>query len=73
MDEINAAVAQMDEMTQKNAALVEETTAATQSLANQANDLRARRLLPPHGVAEGPANLPHSAQKISNNLTMICP
>ncbi|WP_029006887.1 methyl-accepting chemotaxis protein [Azospirillum halopraeferens] len=41
LDEINATVAQMDEMTQKNAALVEETTAAAQSLAAQANDLRA--------------------------------
>jgi len=40
LDEINATVAQMDEMTQKNAALVEETTAAAQSLASQAHDLR---------------------------------
>ena len=40
LDEINATVAQMDEMTQRNAALVEETTAAAQSLANQAGDLR---------------------------------
>ncbi|OYD80614.1 methyl-accepting chemotaxis protein, partial [Azospirillum brasilense] len=40
LDEINATVSQMDEMTQKNAALVEETTAAAQSLANQATDLR---------------------------------
>ncbi|MEI6558089.1 MAG: methyl-accepting chemotaxis protein, partial [Rhodospirillaceae bacterium] len=31
IDEINSAVAQLDEMTQKNAALVEETTAAAQS------------------------------------------
>jgi methyl-accepting chemotaxis protein len=30
----------MDEMTQKNAALVEETTAAAQSMAGQAGDLR---------------------------------
>ena len=40
LDEINSTVAHMDEMTQKNAALVEETTAAAQSLANQATDLR---------------------------------
>lgn len=39
LDEINATVATMDEMTQKNAALVEETTAAAQSMTNQANDL----------------------------------
>ncbi len=41
LDEINSAVASMDEMTQKNAALVEETTAAAQSMAGQASDLRA--------------------------------
>ncbi|MBF0562069.1 MAG: HAMP domain-containing protein [Alphaproteobacteria bacterium] len=40
LDEINSAVATMDEMTQKNAALVEETTAAAQSMAGQASDLR---------------------------------
>ena len=40
LDEINAAVAAMDEMTQKNAALVEETTAAAQSMSGQATDLR---------------------------------
>nr|WP_246499872.1 methyl-accepting chemotaxis protein [Azospirillum soli] len=40
LDEINVTVSHMDEMTQKNAALVEETTAASQSLANQATDLR---------------------------------
>jgi methyl-accepting chemotaxis protein len=41
LDEINATVAQMDEMTQKNAALVEETTAAAQAMAGQAGDLKA--------------------------------
>ena len=40
LDEINSAVATMDEMTQKNAALVEETTAAAQAMAGQASDLR---------------------------------
>ncbi|MEI6987426.1 MAG: methyl-accepting chemotaxis protein [Rhodospirillaceae bacterium] len=40
LDEINSAVAAMDEMTQKNAALVEETTAAAQSMSGQAGDLR---------------------------------
>ena len=39
LDEINSAVAAMDEMTQKNAALVEETTAAAHSMSGQANDL----------------------------------
>ena len=40
LDEINNTVSHMDEMTQKNAALVEETTAAAHSLAGQAGDLR---------------------------------
>jgi len=39
IEEINSAVAQMDEMTQQNAALVEESTAAAQSLVEQANEL----------------------------------
>ncbi|MEI8395681.1 MAG: methyl-accepting chemotaxis protein [Rhodospirillaceae bacterium] len=39
LEEINSAVASMDEMTQKNAALVEETSAAAQSMAGQAADL----------------------------------
>lgn len=37
--EINTAVAQMDEMTQQNAALVEETNAAVQSLAHKGEEL----------------------------------
>ncbi len=40
LEEINAAVAGLDEMTQKNAALVEETTAAAQAMSGQASDLR---------------------------------
>ncbi|MEO5337033.1 MAG: nitrate- and nitrite sensing domain-containing protein [Magnetospirillum sp. WYHS-4] len=39
LDEVNTAVSQMDEMTQQNAAMVEESTAAAQSLANQAQEL----------------------------------
>ena len=40
IDEINLAVAHLDEMTQKNAALVEETTAASQAMAGQSRDLK---------------------------------
>jgi methyl-accepting chemotaxis protein len=40
LEEINASVAGMDDVTQKNAALVEETSAAAQSMAGQAADLR---------------------------------
>jgi methyl-accepting chemotaxis protein len=39
LDQINTAVGSMDEATQRNAALVEETTAAAQSLNSQANEL----------------------------------
>ncbi|PWC39152.1 methyl-accepting chemotaxis protein [Azospirillum sp. TSO35-2] len=41
LDEINSTVANMDEMTQKNAALVEETTAAAHAMSGQAGDLKA--------------------------------
>nr|WP_298725560.1 methyl-accepting chemotaxis protein [uncultured Ferrovibrio sp.] len=39
LEQINTAVASMDEMTQRNGALVEETSAAAQALATQAGEL----------------------------------
>ncbi len=39
LDQINTAIGNMDEITQRNAALVEETTASAQSLASQATEL----------------------------------
>ncbi len=39
IDQVNKAVMQMDQGTQQNAALVEETTSASQSMAHQAKDL----------------------------------
>ncbi len=39
IDQVNAAVTQMDEMTQQNAALVEESTAAAHALAEQSREL----------------------------------
>ncbi len=39
INEINTAIAQMDEVTQQNAALVEENSAAAQALVDQANQL----------------------------------
>jgi methyl-accepting chemotaxis protein len=39
LEQINSAVGQMDEMTQRNGALVEETSASAQSLSNQAEEL----------------------------------
>lgn len=41
IEEVNSAIAQMDEVTQQNAALVEENTAASQSLVKQAENLDA--------------------------------
>ncbi|MBS4048831.1 MAG: PAS domain S-box protein [Alphaproteobacteria bacterium] len=40
LEQINTAVASMDEMTQRNGALVEETSASAQSLSNQAQELQ---------------------------------
>jgi methyl-accepting chemotaxis protein len=40
LQQINTAIASMDEMTQRNGALVEETTASAQSLSNQAQELQ---------------------------------
>ncbi len=42
IDEVSKAVSQMDEMTQQNAALVEEAAAAAESMRNQASDLNNR-------------------------------
>jgi methyl-accepting chemotaxis protein len=39
IQEVNRAVAQLDEMVQQNAGLVEESTAAASTLQSQANDL----------------------------------
>jgi methyl-accepting chemotaxis protein len=39
LEQINTRSASMDEMTQRNGALVEETSAAAQSLSNQAEEL----------------------------------
>ncbi|KAB8036560.1 methyl-accepting chemotaxis protein [Janthinobacterium aquaticum] len=39
IDQVNQAIAQMDQVTQQNAALVEEAAAATQSLQDQAGEL----------------------------------
>lgn len=39
LSEVNASINQMDQVTQQNAAIVEETTAASRSLAEEADDL----------------------------------
>ncbi|MGO6906063.1 methyl-accepting chemotaxis protein, partial [Rhizobium ruizarguesonis] len=40
LQSVNATVNQMDQMTQQNAAMVEETTAASRELADEADSLR---------------------------------
>jgi len=40
IEQVNVAISQMDEVTQQNAALVEEASAAAQSMASQASSLR---------------------------------
>lgn len=40
LDQVNASVGEMDRMTQQNAAMVEETTAAARSLSNEAEQLQ---------------------------------
>jgi hypothetical protein len=55
IDQVNRAVMQMDEMTQQNAALVEQATAASQSMAEQArllNDTMSRYQLRNGGSAD---------------------
>ena len=39
IEEVNSAVAQMDQVTQQNAAMVEQSTAAARTLASETNDL----------------------------------
>jgi len=54
IEQVNRAVVQMDELTQQNAALVEEATASSQSMAGQVrelNDMLARYELGDEGVA----------------------
>jgi len=60
IDEINLSVSQMDEMTQQNAALVEETNAAASSMDTQATDLNSlltffntgeKRMMPVEGAS----------------------
>jgi methyl-accepting chemotaxis protein len=51
IEQVNRAVMQMDETTQQNAALVEEATAASQSMADQARELN--QMMARYRLAEG--------------------
>jgi methyl-accepting chemotaxis protein len=70
LSQVNSAVNQMDQVTQQNAAMVEESTAASRSLANEANELgrlmglfriQGSRARPVQAAAPSPAPAPRSA------------
>jgi methyl-accepting chemotaxis protein len=56
LQEVNSTVNQMDQMTQQNAAMVEETTAASRELANEADSLL--RLIQQFKIAGEDADAP---------------
>lgn len=69
VEEINKAVTQMDEMTQKNSALVEESAAASRTLQDQAQGLRERMAvfaLSSRGVAGVRAKPGRPAQSVTS-------
>jgi len=62
--EVNTAVSQMDQITQQNAAMVEETSAETQRLKDEALDLAAKlERFRIHGEAARPAGRPAAAPR----------
>jgi methyl-accepting chemotaxis protein len=63
IEQVNKAVMQMDEMTQQNAALVEQATAASQSMADQARDLT--KMMDRYQVAESSSGVQAAAPAAS--------
>jgi methyl-accepting chemotaxis protein len=62
IEQVNKAITMMDEVTQQNAALVEEASAAAQALTEQASNLT--QLISRYEVGEGSAEVaPHSAAR----------
>ncbi|MQB44338.1 methyl-accepting chemotaxis protein [Rhizobium sp. ICMP 5592] len=66
LKEINSAVNQMDQVTQQNAAMVEETTAASVALNDEAQTLRGlvSRFRTSHGTQDNAATLRATAQQM---------
>ncbi|NTF79860.1 HAMP domain-containing protein [Rhizobium rhizogenes] len=66
LKEINAAVNQMDQVTQQNAAMVEETTAASMALNDEAQTLRAlvARFRTSHGTQDNASALRAAGQQM---------
>ena len=80
LQQVNFAVGEMDKMTQQNAAMVEESTAAARSLADEANDLAStvqrfsasRSALPAksHFNVQSIRSRPRSVPQITSNLAL---
>ena len=62
IDQVGRAVMQMDELTQQNAALVEEATAASRALADQSRELNQLMERYNIGAAERPAAIRQAAR-----------
>ena len=73
IEQVNKAVMQMDEMTQQNAALVEQATAASQSMADQARDLT--KMMERYQVGEegGAAAKPAAPAKVAQMVERRSP
>ncbi len=63
IEQVNKAVMQMDELTQQNAALVEEATASSQAMADQARELN--EMMSRYRVA-GDVNPGHASSRASS-------
>ena len=69
LNQVNIAIGEMDGVTQQNAAMVEETTAAARSLASESDKLQVQvsafalgeRQVPPPSVRSQPGNAPRRA------------
>ncbi len=64
LGQVNGAVTDMDKMTQQNAAMVEETTAAARSLASEAQELR--RLVSRFHIEYSPGEAPVTEKPLRN-------
>ena len=74
LTEVNTAVGELDRATQQNAAMVEQATAATQSLANEAEKLAAAlRFFTTSGVAAGERARSREADPLRASLRKAAP
>jgi methyl-accepting chemotaxis protein len=73
IDQVNIAVTQMDEVTQQNAALVEEASAAAQSLEEQAAQLKGLVASFKIDAANGGAGAQHAARNAARGSAPVSP